>query len=158
MYSKQFDIRWSDIDANKHLGNSSFIDFMSHTRMSFLTEMGVGLEVLENLNLGPVAFYEHIYYFKEVLLGDPITVSLDVSGYSDDGRFIKIEHNFYDKEGRNLAFSEMLFSWIDINTRKLGRVPEELLKKIKAFPKAENFETLSNEDIRKHGRKPKDMN
>lgn len=157
MYSKQFDIRWSDIDANKHLGNSSYVDFMSHTRMSFLQENGISLEVMNGLNLGPVALYEHIYYYREVLSGDPISVSLDVCGYTNDGRFIKIEHNFFDREGRNLASSEMLFSWIDITSRKLGRIPEELLVKIRAFPKAENFKILSNEDIRKHQRKPKDL-
>ncbi|MBT8272756.1 MAG: thioesterase, partial [Bacteroidia bacterium] len=41
MYTKQFDIRWRDLDANGHLGNSSYVDFMSHTRMSFFNEIGI---------------------------------------------------------------------------------------------------------------------
>ena len=49
MYTKKFEIRWNDLDANKHLGNSAYIEFMSHTRMSFLTEYGVGIDVMENL-------------------------------------------------------------------------------------------------------------
>ena len=36
MYKKQFEIRWSDIDANGHLANSAYTNFMSHARMSFL--------------------------------------------------------------------------------------------------------------------------
>jgi acyl-CoA thioester hydrolase len=158
MYSKQFEIRWSDVDANKHLGNSAYVNFMSNTRMSFLTKMGIGLDVMGHFGIGPIVFYEHIYYFKEVLLGDLITVSLEVPGYSADGRFIKIEHNFYDKNGRNLAYSEMMFSWIDMNTRKLGKIPEELLIKIKAFPKPDNFNILSKEDIRKQSKRPIDLN
>ena len=40
MYKKQFEIRWSDVDANKHLANSAYTNFMSHTRMAFLMEFG----------------------------------------------------------------------------------------------------------------------
>ncbi len=157
MYTKQFDIRWSDIDANKHLGNSTYIDYMSHTRMAFFTKKGIGLETMETFGLGPIVFYEHVYYFKEILLGSPITVSLEVSGYSEEGNFIKFEHNFYDQKGKNLAFSEMLFSWIDLETRKLGAVPSELLQIIETFPKSENFKTLTKADTRKFGRTPKDL-
>ena len=156
MYLKNFEVRWSDIDANKHLGNSSYIDFMSHTRMSFFIERGLGLNVLSGMGLGPIVFYEHIYYFKEILLGQPISVSLEVSGFSEDGRFIMFEHNFYDDKGKNLAYSEMLFSWIDLKTRKLGNIPDELLQKIKQFPRAKNFKSLTKEDTRKYGKAPVD--
>ena len=44
MYTKQFEIRWSDLDANLHLGNSKYMDFMSHTRMSFLINNNLDLE------------------------------------------------------------------------------------------------------------------
>ncbi|MCO4820472.1 MAG: thioesterase family protein [Flavobacteriaceae bacterium] len=157
MYTKQFEIRWSDIDANMHLGNSSYIDFMSHTRMSFFTDQDLGLDKMISYGLGPVVFYEHIHFFKEVRLDDHITVSLEISGHSKDGRFIKIEHNFYNSKGQNMAFSEMLFSWIDSKTRTLGVVPNELLRQIEAFPRSANFQFLSKEDTRKYGRKPTDI-
>ena len=65
MYFKEFEIRWNDLDANKHLGNSSYVEFMSHARMSFLTDHGIGLDVMASFGLGPIVLYEHIYYFKE---------------------------------------------------------------------------------------------
>ena len=157
MYTKQFEIRWRDLDANKHLGNSSYIDFMSHTRMSFFSDMGIGLEVMEGHQLGPIVFYEHIYYFQEIRLGNPITVSLEVTGISEDGRFIKIEHNFYDIKKKNLAFCEMLFSWIDLKSRKLGILNNELLELIHNFPKAKSFKILTREDTRKNNKIPRDL-
>ena len=42
MHLKEFEVRWSDVDANRHLGNSAYINFMSHTRMSFMSEAGFG--------------------------------------------------------------------------------------------------------------------
>jgi acyl-CoA thioesterase FadM len=43
MYFKEFEVRWSDLDGNMHLANSAYINFMSHTRMSFLLEQGISL-------------------------------------------------------------------------------------------------------------------
>ena len=96
MYTKEFEIRWNDLDLNNHLGNSSYVELMSHTRMSCLTDYGLSLKEMHRYGLGSIVFYEHIYYFKEILLGDEIKVSLEVKGYSEDGRFVLFEHNFYN--------------------------------------------------------------
>lgn len=72
MYTKSFDIRWSDLDANRHLANASYLNFMSHTRMGFLMECGFNQESMAQYQLGPVVFYEYIYYFKEAFAGKPI--------------------------------------------------------------------------------------
>jgi len=56
---------------------------MSHTRMSFFLECGFGQVNLAKLNLGPVALYEHIYYFKEVFFGESIRVTLQLKGISN---------------------------------------------------------------------------
>ncbi len=40
MFVKEFEIRWSDLDANRHMANSAYINFMSHTRMAYLGQLG----------------------------------------------------------------------------------------------------------------------
>ena len=157
MYIKEFEIRWSDLDANLHLGNSTYIDYMSHTRMSFLTESNLGLVIMLENNLGPITLYEHIHYFKEIKPRETVKVSLEISGHSADGRFILFEHNFYNPEGKNLAYAEILFSWIDIEKRKFGIVPKKLLGLIESFPKAKHFKILTKEDTIKHGKRPVDL-
>ena len=154
MYIKAFEIRWNDLDANKHLGNSTYVEYMSDTRMGFLTSHGLSLDVFNGYGLGPIVMYERIYYFKEIGLDDNIKVSLEVSGMSEDGRFIKIEHNFYNDEGKNLANAEMLFSWMDLKTRRFGRIPKELLQKIENFPKTKNFKVLTKNETKSLIKKP----
>ena len=107
--------------------------------------------------IGPVVFYEHMFYFKESFIGAPITVTIEVSGLSEDGMFFMFEHNFYDYKGRNLAHCEMQGGWIDLKTRKLCPLPETLKKLAEKFPKSESFKTLTKEDTRKHGVKPKNL-
>lgn len=157
MYRKQFEIRWSDVDANRHLANSAYTNFMSHTRMAFLIDKGFTMKEMARFNVGPVVFYEHMYYFREVFMGQPLTVSLEVSGLSEDGMFFKFVHNFYSHNGEHLAHCEMLGGWMDLSTRKLTELKEELLQKAKGFPKADDFKVLTREDTRKFGKKPENI-
>lgn len=108
MYKKQFEIRWSDIDANRHLANSAYTNFMSHTRMAFLIEHGFTMKELAIHNIGPVVFYEHMHYFKEVFMGQPLTVSLEVSGLSADGTFLNSTIIFITIKVKILLFAKCL--------------------------------------------------
>lgn len=157
MYLKCYEIRWNDLDANGHLGNSSYIEYMSHTRMSFFTENGFDLSFMNSYNLGPIVINEQIHYFKEYLTQDRVFVGLEVSGMTEDGQFVTIEHNFYNGSGRHMAHAEMLFSFIDLNTRKLGIIPEEVSSKIKNFPKSKHFKFFTREDIRTSSKRPQNI-
>jgi acyl-CoA thioester hydrolase len=157
MYKKEFEIRWSDIDANAHLANAAYTNFMSHTRMAFFAHFGFSMSEIKKHNLAPVVFYEHMYYFKESFLGTPITVSIEVSGLSDDGMLFMFEHNFYNDKGENLAYCEMQGAWIDVTARTLTELPESLLDLAKKFPRSKSFKTLTKADTRAHGVKPKPM-
>lgn len=158
MFFKKFDIRWGDIDANSHLGNASYIAYMSHTRMSFFAEHDLDLNSMRLNGLGPIALYEHVYYFREIKLSDEIRVSLEIVGLTDDAQFIKMEHNFYNQDGLNLAFSEILFSWIDLESRKLGRLTPGFREKILLFPRADRFRFMDRSEIKKAGIRPRDLN
>lgn len=157
MYIKEFEPRWSDIDANRHLANSAYISFMTHTRMAFLSELGFTLKNMVVHAIGPVVFYEHMYYFKEVLPGTQVRVSLEVMGMSEDGMFFSFHHNFYDDSGRHLALCEMMGSWIDLKTRKLTVLPPDFLEAFKAAERAAEFKVLTKEDTRKFAKAPKDL-
>ncbi len=157
MYIKDFEIRWNDIDANRHLANKSYIEFAAHTRMSFLSESGFDQRLLGTFNIGPVVFYEHIYYFKEVFYGRPVKVSLEISGLSEDGMFYEFRHYFYDYKGRNFAQCEMMGAWLDLGTRKLIPLPEEMRQILDKIEHPADFRILTKEDTRRFHKKPVDL-
>ncbi|QIE60046.1 thioesterase [Rasiella rasia] len=157
MYTKEFEVRWNDIDANRHLANSAYINYMSHTRLSFMQKNGFGQADMVRHNIGPVVFYEHMFYFKEVFPGKPIKVSMELKGISEDGMYFSFLHNFYDQRGRNLARCEMMAGWIDLNTRKLRAIPEELLENLNTLSKTDDFYTITKEHTRRHGQLPIDL-
>ena len=94
---------------------------------------------------------------RKCFKGNPIRVSLEVSGLSEDGGFFEFTHNFYDHKGRNLAHCEILGAWINLKTRQLTAFPKELEAVINELPKAKNFRILTKEDTRKYGKKPIDL-
>jgi len=158
MFNKKFEIRWSDIDANRHLANSAYMNFMSHTRMAYLTQNGFGQKDLAKNNIGPIVFYEHIYYFKEVFSGQPVTVTLELKGLSEDGMFFEFVHNIYNHKGQHCASCEMMGSWIELKDRNLTALPDYLIKGFDGLTKTEDFRTLTKEDTRKAGKKPTNIN
>lgn len=157
MFLKEFEIRWSDIDANRHLINSAYVNYMSDTRMAFLTGIGFGLSAFVHYGIGPIAFFEHIYYFKEVFHGKPIRVSLEFMGMSADGMFFEFHHNFYDANGKNVAHGEMMGSWIDMEKRSLTVLPKEILDIFNQQEKPDDFKVLTKADTRKYTKVPIDL-
>ncbi|MDC6385234.1 thioesterase [Flagellimonas taeanensis] len=157
MFFKEFEIRWSDLDANRHMANSAYINFMSHTRMAYLGQLGFNQTSMAIHNIGPVVFYEHVYYFKEAFPGRPVKVSLEFVGMSEDGMFFEFRHNFYDIKGKNFARCEMMGAWIDLKERKLIGLPTEFLEAFQAMEQSKDFKTLTKEDTRKFVQVPKDL-
>lgn len=157
MFFKEFDIRWSDLDANRHLANAAYINYMSHTRMAYLGQLGFNQKSMAHHNIGPVVFYEHMYYFKEVFAGKPIKVSLDLKGLSEDGMFFEFQHDFFDNQGKNFARCEMMGGWLDLKERRLMGLPQEFLDAFEQMEKGEGFKTLTKEDTRRFPRLPKDL-
>ncbi|MEM6863601.1 MAG: thioesterase family protein [Bacteroidota bacterium] len=157
MFFKEFDIRWSDLDANRHLANAAYINYMSHTRMAYLGQLGFNQKSMAHHNIGPVVFYEHMYYFKEVFAGKPIKVSLDLKGLSEDGMFFEFQHDFFDNQGKNFARCEMMGGWLDLKERRLTGLPQEFLDAFEQMEKGEGFKTLTKEDTRRFPRLPKDL-
>ena len=98
-----------------------------------------------------------MYYFKEVFAGNPVKVTLQLKGLSEDGMYFEFIHNFYDHKGRNFASCEMMGAWIDLKERKLIGLPEALFVNLSSLSKTEDFKVLTKEDTRKFGKKPKDL-
>ncbi len=157
MFLKEFDIRWSDLDANRHLANSAYINFMSHTRMAYLGQMGFNQKTMAQYNIGPVVFYEHMYYFKEVFPGKPVQVSLGFKGMSEDGMLFEFQHDFYDAQGVNFARCEMMGGWMDLEARKLTALPKDFLDAFDLMEKTDDFKILTKADTRKFVRKPENL-
>tara|TARA_B100001564_G_scaffold164183_1_gene138026 strand:+ start:2684 stop:3196 length:513 start_codon:yes stop_codon:yes gene_type:complete len=157
MYTKKYSVLWPDLDANWHFANHSYIKYSADTRMSFFDSIGLTKDKLEAHMRGPVVFYEHMYYYKELKLEDEFIVSVEVDGYSDDQRFGRLLQNFYSSDGINLARLELIFGFIDLKTRTLSKFPDNEFEKFKTSNKTKSFKIMTKDDTRISGKTPLDI-
>jgi len=156
-FEKTFFASWTDLDPNWHVANHAYIKYAADTRVSFFSFIKLNKDVFENFKIGPVLFYEHIHYYKEILMEVEFRINIEINGYSEDGRFFSLFQNFYDNAGNHLAHLDLAFGLINTNTRKLTSMPEESFEIFKNCSKSDSFKILTKEDMRKHGKYPENI-
>lgn len=133
-------IRWSDIDANRHLRHSVYYDYAAAMRVMFLTAGGLTTEKMEELQIGPVLFREEALFKREVRLEDEITIDVEIVKTTPDFSRWSLRHNIVKKDGTLAAVINIDGAWIDLIKRKLA-TPNELIQKVfESFPKSSDFE------------------
>lgn len=145
---KKFEIRWGDLDANRHVANTSYVSFMNETRMGFFAGRGFGQAFFEQHNIGPVIFNEEHHYVREIHHGETVQADLELLGSTEDFKFVRIAHCLFNGEGKLASYSEVLFGWMDLTARKLVPPPAELRAALQSAPRSEHFAFFSEAETR----------
>ena len=145
---KAFEIRWGDLDPNRHVSNTAFSALMNERRMSFLAENGFTQSSFEKLQMGPVILSEQFYYLKEVLPGSTVYVDIELLNNTPDFKFISFSHSLFNAEGKMAAYSTMLFTWVDLRTRKTIAPPENLRAILETVKRSDQYAEMSEVEIR----------
>ncbi|QCX53031.1 thioesterase family protein [Elizabethkingia sp. JS20170427COW] len=151
-----FEVRWSDLDANFHLANSSYVMYCAQTRMAFMKKYQMGVSQLAKWGIGPVILKESYSFYKEIRSDVKVMVSLEVAGMSEDASIYSFVHKFYLEDGTHCATSEVTGVWIDMKTRKMGVPPAEVLETLKSF-RTEKTVSLSMNDVKSLSQKPQNI-
>lgn len=156
LYHHKFEVRWNDLDANRHLANASYVEYCAQTRMAFMAKHRMGLRELNRWGIGPVILHERYSFFKEILMDTEVIVSLEIDGFAEDGSIYRFLHKFYLPDGTHCATAEATGVWIDMMLRKSTTPPDDILEVLQEF-KAENTVTLTREDIKNLPFRPADV-
>jgi acyl-CoA thioester hydrolase len=139
-YSLPIQIRWSDIDANRHLRHSVYYDYGATMRMNVLSSHGLTTKKLEELMMGPILFREEAIFKREILLEDKITITVELIKTTEDYGRWSLRHLFIKEDGTIAAILNVDGAWIDLTKRKLA-VPNEFIRHIfENFPKGKDFQ------------------
>jgi acyl-CoA thioester hydrolase len=139
-FSLPIQIRWSDIDQNRHLRHSAYYDYGALARVACFSQQGLTTSKLEELNIGPVLFREEAIFKREIHFEDKVTIDVQLNKSRLDFSRWSIVHHLYKEDKTLAAIINLDAAWIDLSLRKLT-VPNEFIQKIFAdFPRAESFE------------------
>lgn len=130
-------IRWADIDANGHLRHSAYFDFGATARMTFMSENGLTIGKLKELDIGPILFREEAIFKREISLEDVITVDVILTKSTSDFSRWSLRHNFHKAGGTLAAIINLDAAWINTKLRKLtkpGPFVQEVFKKFPPSP------------------------
>jgi acyl-CoA thioester hydrolase len=142
-YSIPLNIRWADIDANRHLRHSVYYDFAASMRMNYLNSNGLTTEKLMEWQVGPILFREEAIFKREVKLEDKVQIDVHLFKSMPDFSRWSLRHHVTKPDGTVCTIITVDGAWMDLVKRKLT-VPNDFIKSIfDSFPKAEGFEWMT---------------
>ncbi len=97
-YTREFNVRWGDMDFNMHMRNTAYLDISADVRMMYFDENGFSMRQFEKLRIGPVVLQDKIEYFRELRLLEKVTVTLSLKGISRDASRFSLRNAFYNQE------------------------------------------------------------
>jgi acyl-CoA thioester hydrolase len=141
-FSLPIQVRWSDIDQNRHLRHSAYYDYGATARIACFSQHGLTNSKFEELHIGPILFREEAIFKREIKFEDIVTIDMAVTKATLDFARWSVRHHLYKEDKTLAAILNLDGAWIDITNRKLA-VPDEYVQKIfDDFPKAEDFQLI----------------
>jgi Predicted thioesterase len=143
-YSKKYEIRWSDIDANGHVNYAAYIDAAGDLRYHFFTSHGFPPERFEQLGVGPIYTTIHASFLREVRMGETVTITYALAGLSPQGARWKVHHDVLKSNGKKAVSIDLEGAILNLSTRRPALPIPELLQVFNIVPRTSVFEDLSD--------------
>lgn len=141
-YSKNIEIRWSDLDPNFHLRHSAYYDLGAFVRISIMTENGLTPFLMQQQHIGPILFREECVFKKEIHFSDSITANVQLVKCTKDMSRWSMVHEIWKENIVLCATITIDGAWIDTKSRKLAIPPKSFGDVFAAFPRAANFDWM----------------
>lgn len=138
-FIRTFNIRWADVDINRHMRHSAYNDYAAHVRIQLLNELGMDIDTLARLNIGPVLFREETIFLHEVGMNEDIKVNAKLKSAREDGSRWSFIHEFTTTEGKTAATVTVDGAWIDLKKRKLTALPDQFREAMLTIPRSNDF-------------------
>lgn len=143
MFEKTLHARWGDMDFNGHMKNTAYLDASADVRMMFFADHGFSMREFERRRIGPVIVRDDLEYFRELRLLEPFRVTLQSSGFSEDGVRFRLVNEFWREDGKMAARVTSTGLWLDLDQRRPTPAPAELQRILEEIPRTSGFETLT---------------
>jgi acyl-CoA thioester hydrolase len=147
-YSRTYEIRWSDLDANGHVNYSAYINAAGDVRYHFFGQHGFPPEKFEQIGMGPVYTAIHAEFLREVRLGEKVAITYAVSGLSPQGGRWRVHHDILKSNGKKAVNLDLEGVILDLTTRKPALPLPELFQIFHLIPRAKDFEILTEMGLR----------
>jgi acyl-CoA thioester hydrolase len=141
-FEAPFQVAWGDVDYNRHLANTAYLDYAAQTRFLYLAEAGFGPDAFAAHGIGPAVLKDEITYRRELKLLEPFSVQFLAAGQNPDrSRFILV-NRFVNEAGQLCAELRSLGAWFDLTARRIVPPPPALLAAMEGLERTEDYAEL----------------
>jgi len=141
-YTLEFNTKWADFDANRHMRHTAYNDYAAEVRIRYFAFAGHSVNMIATDGIGPILFTENTSFRKEIHMGETITANARLLGLSKDKGKWKIRHEVFNQDGKLAATIDVYGAWIDLHKRKLTLLPEKYATLFDKMEKTDNFEVI----------------
>jgi acyl-CoA thioester hydrolase len=136
-------IRWSDLDANRHVRHSAYYDFGAQHRIELLARAGLTMKRLAELDLGPVLFREECIFKRELHFSDEVIIRTCLSASRIDFSRFSMRHELIKNRHTISAVINIDAAWMSLSDRKIAaHLPSEVVKLGSLLPHTEDYKEL----------------
>ena len=125
-FEKSIEVKWADVDQNRHVRHSAYYDYGAFVRVKFITHSGFDAKALGKLKIGPILFKEECSFIKEIHPDDTLRVNMLNGLSNNDGARWIVHHEIFNQHNEKVAHMTAKGAWMDLEKRKLTMPPKEL--------------------------------
>ena len=138
----QGQVIWAQIDANRHMRHSAYADICAQARSNMLNKMGLSLDKFAEYQIGPILFREELLYFREVHLDEYVQVKVELTKYNNSNSRFSFIHQVFRADGTLCCTVNVDGAWLDLQKRKLTKLPNDMEPYLAKVPRATNYEEI----------------
>ena len=116
-------VAWQDLDTQQHVNNAVYLDYLEESGIGVAAVYGWSMSRMIDEGFGIVARRYRIEYLAPAVLGDELRISTWVS---DVKRATAVRHYRIERQEPEtlLARAHVLWVWVDLETGRPVRIPE----------------------------------
>jgi len=124
-YIQRFRVRYSDLDTNGHVANTSYLKYSLDTRAGHLFANGLTARILRESGFGSIVFREEITYLKELHVPEKIEVHYWARSLHEDGIRFELCTEIHRQDDELAARIDIQGGWMNLSKRRLEKPPKQ---------------------------------
>ena len=136
------DVGWFDLDANRHMKNTAYMEKCVDCRLRFFHSIGVSPETFAKWKVAFVVVRDEVTYSRELFLGDRMRVQMLIGGINAKGTRFVVVNRILTPAGGPVYEIRSMVVWLDTELRKTTAPPAELARIVEAMARTEDYAPL----------------
>ncbi|MDE2364281.1 MAG: thioesterase family protein [Hyphomicrobiales bacterium] len=142
IFEHHTDVGWFDLDANRHMKNTAYMEKAVDCRLRFFNASGVSPDVFAKWKVAFVVVRDETTYSRELFLGDKMRVQILCGGVNEKRSRFLIVNRILTPGGEQVYEIRSMVVWLNTETRKSTTPPPDLSALIENMARTEDYRSL----------------